>query len=295
MSSSSALVVGVASALARLWHLEDRPEWRCNIPDVAALATYFACLENGSAFGDFDGDAGVGTHGGSEDHAAMVFGTPGVVTAFSFVPMRRLDDARVPDDWRFVVAPSGVTAEKTGTAREAYNRLSEGADVLLRLWNARHEPARSLAAALGAQPGALDELRQSIRASHVEGWGRDELERRLEHFRREDARVPDALRAFQRSEAAWLGELSEASQQEAGELLGNQIPETRALAEKARALGAFAACSFGAGFGGSVWALVERERAVELCDRWGAPGDRSIVPRPFVLRPGPPIVELIGG
>ena len=40
-------------------------------------------------------------------------------------------------------------------------------------------------------------------------------------------------------------------------LLGNQVPETIALARAALAHGAFAACSFGAGFGGSVWALVE--------------------------------------
>ena len=50
--------------------------------------------------------------------------------------------------------------------------------------------------------------------------------------------------------------------------LHNQIPETIALVRGARALGAVAASAFGAGFGGSVWALVERARVEEFRERW---------------------------
>ena len=57
--------------------------------------------------------------------------------------------------------------------------------------------------------------------------------------------------------------------QNAVEMLHNQTPETIFLAEQARTLGAIAASAFGAGFGGSVWALVERERASTFVGEWG--------------------------
>jgi len=53
-------------------------------------------------------------------------------------------------------------------------------------------------------------------------------------------------------------------------MLHNQTPETIFLAEQARGLGAKAASAFGAGFGGSVWALVERERASAFLAAWRA-------------------------
>jgi galactokinase len=51
-------------------------------------------------------------------------------------------------------------------------------------------------------------------------------------------------------------------------MLKNQVPETVHLARRARELGATAASAFGAGFGGSVWALVTREGAEEFLRRW---------------------------
>ena len=51
-------------------------------------------------------------------------------------------------------------------------------------------------------------------------------------------------------------------------MLGNQIPETNALQALARELGAIASAGFGAGFGGSVWALVPTAEAEEFGDRW---------------------------
>jgi galactokinase len=40
------------------------------------------------------------------------------------------------------------------------------------------------------------------------------------------------------------------------------------LAASARRLGALAASAFGAGFGGSVWALVEKAKAGDFLARW---------------------------
>jgi mevalonate kinase len=53
-----------------------------------------------------------------------------------------------------------------------------------------------------------------------------------------------------------MGEAAQASQRHAEALLQNQVPETVTLAALARECGAHGATSFGAGFGGGVWALV---------------------------------------
>jgi len=88
--------------------------------------------------------------------------------------------------------------------------------------------------------------------------------------------VPIALEAFRAADARALGELSEASQADAGELLGNQIEETRVLARLARERGALAASSFGAGFGGSVWALVDGTEATKFERAWTTAYSRAM-------------------
>ncbi|MCA1563080.1 MAG: galactokinase [Acidobacteria bacterium] len=296
MSSSSALVVGLATALARLWELPDRSAWIRNIRGCADLASYFACIENGLTFGTLIGDAGVGTHGGSEDHAAMLCAQPKRLSGYAFVPMRHLDDVIVPTAWQFVVASSGVTAEKTGGAQEAYNRLAEAVRVLLHLWNADHERQTSLADAVSSAPPAAATLLEAVNRSAVPGWTSNALADRLEHFVREDGRVSEALEAFRNADAGRIGVLAVASQQDAERLLGNQIAETTSLARLARKAGAFAACGFGAGFGGSVWALVEAEAAGEFAARWLAAyraeyptAVRSVT---FVATPGPALTQL---
>jgi hypothetical protein len=61
MSSSSALVVGLAHALVRLAELDRRDDWRAAVRSELDLAGYYACLENGRSFGPLEGDGGVGT------------------------------------------------------------------------------------------------------------------------------------------------------------------------------------------------------------------------------------------
>jgi galactokinase len=276
MSSSSALVIAIAEALGRIGGVQKTAEWKLNVHGPLDAAGYYACIENGRRFGSLDGDTGVGTHGGSEDHSAIVNGRPGHVLGFAFVPSRALGAASVPDRWRFVIGTCGVKANKTGRAQDAYNKLSAAAAALLDLWNGRDVPgprAVSLASAI-EPPGALETLRAMS----------GDLGNRLEHFVREDARVLPAMRAFERGDAAELGRLADESQADAASLLGNQIPETIALASAARKAGALAACSFGAGFGGAVWALVERDTAASFAEAWTRDA--------FVIRPGPALVEL---
>ena len=70
------------------------------------------------------------------------------------------------------------------------------------------------------------------------------------------------------------------------------MPETNFLQKSARELGAIAASAFGAGFGGSVWAMVPNERAAEFIEAWRSayaadfpePAARSEF---FAAHPGP--------
>jgi galactokinase len=90
--------------------------------------------------------------------------------------------------------------------------------------------------------------------------------------------------------------LSAESQREADTLLGNQIPETILMAKLARDIGAFGSSSFGAGFGGSVWAAVPLADATAFGEEWIRAYERKMpslgrVPW-FVARPGPAATEV---
>jgi galactokinase len=295
MSSSSALIVGAARLLARRAGLDERPEWKAAIHTPVDEAAYYACIESGLAYGAFDGDAGVGTHGGSEDHVAMLCARPGRMVAYAFVPVREIDHVDVPDAWRIVVMSSGVASEKGGNAQAAYNALASGAAALLDLWNQSAPRAPSLGAAMASNAFAAARLGDIVRNAHVDGWTADALERRLQHFLREDARVTAAVRAFRDADAWALAAIAADSQQDAESLLGNQVPETVLLPRLAHECGAFAARSFGAGFGGSVWALVNADDASAFAARWltayreHRPASAALA---FVATPGPPLTEL---
>ena len=284
LSSSSALVVGVAESLVRVSGIDRTAAWQDNIATPIDAASYFACIENGSRYGTLDGTTGVGTQGGSEDHTTMLMAEGGHVTAFAFVPPRRIEATAMPPDWRFVIAQSGIKAEKTGGARASYNRLSDAVRRLLQLWNMREPPAPSLAAALASGPGAVERLRTHILSARSEEWTPEALGRRLDQVVREDGRVGAAVAGFARADRADLGQLSADSQADAEALLNNQVPQTIALARSAREHGAFAACSFGAGFGGSVWALVDSGKAEAFAARWHPSG--------FIAQPGPSLTQL---
>jgi len=295
LSSSSALTVGVALALITRAGLRERPEWKEHLKRVHDLGWYLGCVENGLDFPGLPGSAGVGTHGGSEDHTAILACRTDHVSLVRFVPVRPLGEIRMPADWMFVIASSGVQADKADSVKDRYNRAANGVRALHAQWNARTgEGATSLAAALASRPDA---------AADLESWVADtgpftaaDLRTRLRHFVAETARAPLAAEAFGRADRQAVGELSAASQRDAHELLGNQIPETVMLASLAREMGAFGASSFGAGFGGSVWALVPAADAQRFGDAWV----RAFAARMphvglvdwFVARPGPSATEL---
>ena len=80
--------------------------------------------------------------------------------------------------------------------------------------------------------------------------------------------IPEAGDALARGDLWAFGRLVDRSQHAAEQLLGNQVPETVFLAAAARRRGAAAASAFGAGFGGSVWALVEASKADDFLAAW---------------------------
>jgi len=92
---------------------------------------------------------------------------------------------------------------------------------------------------------------------------------RQAQFRREcEELVPAALAAIRDADARALGAAAAASQDGAEQVLGNQIPETITLVKLARDCGAFAASSFGAGFGGAVWAAAPAADASAVLHQW---------------------------
>ncbi len=263
MSSSSALVVATALSLIEHNDLRSRPEWQANIHSDIDLASYMACFENGLSFGSLEGIRGVGTFGGSEDHTAMLCCKPDQLTEFTFCPIVEGRSVDFLPEWSFVVAVSGVLAEKTGSALERYNQASLRTREIMAAWNAATgRDDAVIADALASSEDALVGLRAVVAHSPV-------LSARLRAFLTEsEDLIPAALRALAARDLASLGLISDASQRNAEEQLGNQVPETSFLQRSARELGALAAAGFGAGFGGSVWALLPTSEADVFSERW---------------------------
>jgi len=292
LSSSSALVVGIFFALADVNELAARPEYQRNLPSPEDLAAYLGAVENGRAFGGFRADAGVGTAGGSEDHTAILCCRDGELSQFSFVPVRRERNIPLPSGHLFAVAVSGVVAEKTGAALERYNRAADLVAELLKRWKeATRREDQSLPAALASAPDAA--------AGLIAGAGAPLLRDRLEQFVAESGEiVPGAGDALARGDFGAFGRLVDRSQDLAERLLGNQTPETVALTRTARVQGALAASAFGAGFGGSVWALIPEPGAGEWLSRWSASYRAAFPARGrhaafFLTAPGPAFTRVL--
>lgn len=270
MSSSSALMVGIFLVLAEVNQLAARDEYWHNIGNKTDLAGYLGCIENGRTFGTLEGDAGVGTQGGCEDHTAILCAEPGQISQYSFCPVEFERFVPVPPGHVFAIGSSGVVADKTGSARDKYNAASQMAQKLAEIW--RRETGRDdphLAAALCSTPDAADQLFAMLNTADTSPFEPDALAARLEHFIVESGEIiPEIHLALSGGDLHAFGRLVDRSQRSAERLLGNQVPETIFLAESARNIGAVAASAFGAGFGGSVWAMVEIAKADDMLTAW---------------------------
>ena len=189
------------------------------------------------SFGTLKGDAGVGTHGGSEDHAAILAGTPGQLSAFAFVPMRPAGRVVMPDELalraraqrRPIRRRPATRKRPTTTSRAARRCCSSSGTARTRR---RHRSAPSLDAGRRSRHcGIWCSGRRSRNGRPTcSGSGSSTSSARMPASPRRSTR-------FARPTCRALGALADSSQADAEHLLGNQVPETIALARLAREAG----------------------------------------------------------
>ena len=270
MSSSSALIVATYLALAAINQLDQDELYSSHIHNTLELAAYLGTNENGQNFGTLVGDKGVGTFGGSEDHTAILCSQSAALGQFAYCPTRFERRLPLPEDCIFVLGYSGVVAEKTGQAQALYNRASLLVSTLVKIWQQDTGTDEIyLGTILASAPDAGARLLDAIKHAEPTAFTTTELQIRLRHFQVENGEIigpaGDALAA---GDLETFGRLVDRSQQLTEDWLGNQVPETIALARLARQAGAYGASAFGAGFGGSVWALVPKAQANNFVQTW---------------------------
>ena len=292
LSSSSALMIAVLQAIVRTNALDRTETWRENISNDQDLAAFAATIENGSSFRELRGERGVGTEGGSQDHTAILCSTARSLTQFSYKPTRLEGQVPFAPHLTFVIGVSGVRAQKTGSAREDYNRAAQSAAAILQRWQqSTGQSHPTLAEAIASTPAAEESLRASLHDR------RDLVDRLDQFFEESFTIVPAARQALADGDLDSFGRVVDRSQSLAERLLRNQVAETIDLARLAREHGAVAASAFGAGFGGSVWALIDTAQAQAFIDRWqnayrGVHPDAALRAAFFATRPGPPVFEV---
>lgn len=269
LSSSSMLVVAAYLALTLFPDPELVPKLHPALAGREIEAEFLGAVEAGRPFLGTSGAKGVGTRGGSQDHTAILCSEPGMMGLYAYAPIRRLRALPMPEDHLFAVAASGVRAAKTGNARERYNRAADLARTAAEVWRrASGCDHPHLAAAVAGAPGGAPRVREALERSSDRRFATSDLLRRFDHFSLESTLVSSAVAALERGDLGKLGGIVDRSQAGAEELLGNQVPETSTLAGCARDLGARAASGFGAGFGGSVWALIPKPEASGFLEKW---------------------------
>jgi galactokinase len=271
MSSSSALMVAVFLGLSAINGLDTTEPYRKEIHSTLQLAEYLGCVENGQSFGSLAGRKGVGTFGGSEDHTSMLCCKPGMLSQFSFAPAAFERDIPWPPEQALVIGCCGVEAVKTGAAMADYNRASLRARQAAAAYNAaaKSDCRRLRDVAVQVGPTGLAKAMEAIaRGTGPEDKDQD-LPGRFEQFFHEDQEIiPQVGDALAGGKVEVIGPLVDASHEWARRGLQNQIDQTNFLQASARRLGAAAASAFGAGFGGSVWAMAPRRSAQDFAAAW---------------------------
>ena len=238
LSSSSALVVACALAFLHANDTEMEP---------LDLAARMARAERY-----------VGTRGGGMDQAICLGGREGAACRIDFEPLR-LTCTPIPEAWTFVVAHSGVRAEKSGHARAAYNeRAAQCRDAV-----------RAINVALGREAGRTwRQLLEERDRGELLALGERELppvmHRRFRHVVTEADRVARAEALLRTGRLEDFGRLLDESHESLAHDYDVSIPQLDDLAACARAAGAAGARLTGAGFGGCVIALCATGHADSL-------------------------------
>ncbi len=273
LSSSSCLIVGFYLLLAKSNGQFSGTVHGHKLQDRVALGEFLGAVESGRAWRGLASDAGVGTHGGSQDQTAILCSAAGGLTAFDFFDARCQPAVKLPPELTVVIATSGVVARKTGAAMAAYNHVSQRAAASLAFWrDLVKQPGDCLEAMFRADPQNFPRLRAALQAhgdQPIAGFSATDLLQRMDQFDAESHRlIPAAIAAMTAGRWTDLGKIVDQSQQLADTCLHNQVVQTCRLASTARGLGALAASAFGAGFGGAVWALVQTSQAANFLSAW---------------------------
>ena len=273
MSSSSALMIMVFLAVASVSKLFNHPAYKMNVAGNLDLAMYLACVENGQTFRGLAGDRGVGTFGGSEDHTTILNGKRGTISLYQFAPTAHEADIALPDELAYVILYSGVKARKTGGAMYKYNLVAKRAGLVVNHYNKAYGTAHGLMRHIIEENSSLaaDATLAKVEkatANYMER-GRDvDLPGRFHQFYLEDQEfIPKATGAFGSRNYEELARVTNLSHEASKTYLWNIAPEIEFLRKEALRLGALAASGFGAGFGGSAYALVRVEDAPEFAGR----------------------------
>jgi galactokinase len=227
LSSSSAMVVAAALALL---HVNERELPRLELAAMCAA-----------------GERYVGTNSGGMDQAVCLLGRAGHAIAIEFAPLRAQPIA-IPHGWSFVVAHSGVPADKSGAARELYNDRRAACEEALQ----RVGSSPDLPESVPSYP----ELVEAIPLEPLLAIGRSSLERallrRFRHVVTEADRVLTARAALANADARGFGDAMNASHTSLRDDFEVSSPALDRLVELARSYGALGARLTGAGFGGCI-------------------------------------------
>ncbi len=273
MSSSSALMIMVFLAVASVNKLFDHPVYKMNVASKLDLAMYLACMENGQTFRGLAGDRGVGTFGGSEDHTIILNGRREMISLYQFAPTVHEADIALPEDLAYMILYSGAKARKTGEAMYKYNLVAKRAGLVVDRYNQAYGKAHRLMRHILEENSSLsgDATLAKVRkaAANYKERGRDlDLPGRFHQFYLEDQEfIPKATKALGSQDYEELARVTNLSHEASKTYLWNIALEVEFIQKEALKLGALAASGFGAGFGGSAYALVRVEDAPEFAER----------------------------
>jgi galactokinase len=236
LSSSSALLVAVATALVDVNSVSIKP---LQLMSLMARAEHYT-----------------GTEGGGMDQAICLGGAANAAIKIEFDPLR-LTPVPVPKKWSFIIAFSGLRAEKSGDAREAYNSRPRECKAALE----RLSPNVTLS-------GSYRELIANARTDELLSTARDVLDellfRRFRHVVTEASRVDEAGRAMEQGDIQKFGRLMIESHRSLREDYEVSCAELDELVEAALNGGAAGARLTGAGFGGCIVALCSSAQTPDL-------------------------------
>jgi galactokinase len=234
LSSSSALVNTIGLALARLNELEAGPL------ELAALMA--------------DAERYTGTRGGGMDQAISMGARAGHAARIDFAPLR-MSHVPVPAEWRFVVADTGVRAEKSGAAQQAYNTRREECERALRIVGEKLVRRGELPTPPASYPALLAAVGFEGALAAGDDALDDHLLKRFRHVITEARRVESAVDMLASGDLTGMGELMDASHDSLRTDYEVSSPELDEVVTLARREGAVGARLTGAGFGGCAVAL----------------------------------------